>query len=354
MKMRRRQFIHSAVAGLTGAGFAGHSITALRAAPPVDTASPADVAISARPFLTSAHDFADVSRGNPNPQTLRGEALAQARLTPETWRLEIVTDEEPKDYVKERASIAQPVSLDLSALQELGKKHGVKFIKAMQCLNIPRPLGQGVWEGVPLRDVLQLCGRMSNVRRIFYWGFHNDDPAQMFRSSLSYSQVMETPPGELPAFVAYRLNGDALPLERGGPVRMIVPWAHGFKSIKWLQHIALTNDYKANDTYAEKNNDPESHLKTAAYLDGLPKHFAAGEAVTVSGLVIAGWSGLKKVEYWMRPAPNPPAELSDDDPAWRSATWVESELAPPPRDWSGILPAGMSAKEVLGFDPQTG
>ena len=48
---------------------------------------------------------------------------------------------------------------------------------------------------------------------------------------------METPPGELPPFVAYRLNGRPIPLVRGGPVRMVVPWAHGFKSIKWLQRI---------------------------------------------------------------------------------------------------------------------
>ena len=69
--------------------------------------------------------------------------------------------------------------------------------------------------------------------------------------------------------VAYRLNGRDIPLVRGGPVRMVVPWAHGFKSIKWLQRVVLTNDYKANDTYALQNNDPESYLKTAAYLGGL-------------------------------------------------------------------------------------
>ena len=37
---------------------------------------------------------------------------------------------------------------------------------------------------------------------------------------------------------------------------MIVPWAHGFKSIKWLQHIMLTNDYQANDTYARRITIP--------------------------------------------------------------------------------------------------
>src|SRR5262245_44227998 len=32
------------------------------------------------------------ARGNPPPHTLKGEALVKARLTPESWRLEIVGD----------------------------------------------------------------------------------------------------------------------------------------------------------------------------------------------------------------------------------------------------------------------
>jgi len=133
-----------------------------------------------------------------------------------------------------------------------------------------------------------------------------------------------------------------------------VPWSHGFKSIKWLQRITLTNDYKANDTYAEKNNDPESHLKTAAYLDDMPKQFPAGEPVALSGMAISGWSGLRRVEYWVRPAESPPVPLADEDPAWESAQWQECALAAPPRDWTNVLPAGISAREVLGFDPASG
>jgi DMSO/TMAO reductase YedYZ molybdopterin-dependent catalytic subunit len=312
--------------------------------------TPATAAEPTHPFLTPAADFQDVSRGNPKPYTLTGEALVQARLTPESWRLEVTADEAPKEGIKEVARIGRPLTLDFAALSELGKKHGVKFLKAMQCLNIATPLGQGLWEGVPLRDVLRLCGPMSNVRRVFYSGFHNDDPKQLFQSSLSYSQVMETPPGELPVFIAYRLNGEPLPLERGGPVRMVVPWAHGFKSIKWLQQIVLTNDYRANDTYAEKNNDPESHLKTAAYVDDLAQKFPARAPVSVGGLAIAGWSGLQRVEYWLREAA---PDLAEDDPAWESAKWIACQLAEPPADWGRVLPDGVSSREVLGFDRQT-
>lgn len=303
-------------------------------------------------FLTPAAEFRDVSRGNPKPHTLTGKALEDARLTKETWRLEIVGDsgaEVPSPLTLEKKN-----ALDLPALLELGKTHGVKFLKAMQCLNIAQPLGQGLWEGVPLREVLKLAGKWSNVRRVYYWGFHNNDPKQLFQSSLSYTQVMEAPPWELLPFIAYKLNGEPLTLERGGPVRMVVPWAHGFKSIKWLHRIVLTNDYKANDTYVNGNNDPESHLKTAAYQGGGPTKFPAGKPVVLSGTVLVGLSGLKRVEYWLRPDTGMHGTLAEDDPAWRKAEWLPCRLDSPPGDWNGVFPDGVAAKDVWGFDPTTG
>ena len=79
-------------------------------------------------------------------------------------------------------------------LLEIGKKHAVKFIKAMQCRSGNWPQDQALWEGVPLREVLKLVGKMNNIRRVYWHGFHNNDPKQMFQSSLGYNQIMETPP----------------------------------------------------------------------------------------------------------------------------------------------------------------
>jgi DMSO/TMAO reductase YedYZ molybdopterin-dependent catalytic subunit len=303
-------------------------------------------------FLTGAEEFVDVSRGNPKPHSLLGEALVKARLTPETWRLEIVGDD--SSQVPHPCRLEDGTALDLPALRELGKTHGIRFLKAMQCNNIPVPLGQGLWEGVPLREVLKRVGPVANVRRVYYWGFHNNDPEQLFQSSLGFNQVMETPPWDLPPLLAYRLNGDDVPLKRGGPVRVVVPWAHGFKSIKWLQKIVLTNDYKANDTYALQNNDPDSYLKTAAYLGKGPGEFKAGEPIIIDGTAMSGWSGLKRVEYWLRPDAGNGGKLAEDDPAWASARWQPCDLMPSPSDWRGLLPPGTSPKEVWGFDPATG
>lgn len=354
----RREFVRSTSALAAAVAAAGVPMTALAADAPARLATRARPSGSVwpRPFLTPADEFRDVSRGDPKPYSLTGDALVQARLTPESWRLEITSDETPNPPINESARLQKPLThenhtaLDLPGLLELGRKHGVKFLKAMQCLNIPNPLGQGLWEGVPLREVLRLCGNVRHVRRVYYSGFHNHDPKQLFQSSLSYTQAMETPPGELPAFLAFRLNGEPIPLIRGGPVRMIIPWAHGFKSIKWLQRIVVTNDYRANDTYAEQNNDPESHLKTAAYLDDLPAKLPAGPPVFVSGLVISGLSGLKRVEYSLeRVNPNPGAA-----PEENAGQWIECRLEEPPADWSNVLPAGTASRQVLGFNPGTG
>jgi len=350
--LSRREFVRTtslAAAALT-AGAASSS-----------TAAESVIPTAPHPLITPQDDYFDLSRGTPKPHTLTGKALIDARMTPETWRCEIVADPYTDDVVKEPANLTKSLTLDdgnaldLPALMELGKEHRVYFLKAIQCLNIGTPLGQGLWEGVPLREVLRLAGQVHNVRRIYYWGFHNNNPEQVFQSSLSYTEAMETPPGEFPPFLAYKLNGEPISLKRGGPVRLIVPWAHGFKDIKWVQRIIMTNDFRSNDTYANQNNDPESHLKTAAYIDKTEDKFSFGQPVFMSGIVMAGYSGLQRVEYWLHhvePGAKPP--LPQDEKMYGDARWIPCALEAPPADWRWIFPVGVSPKDVLGFDRKTG
>jgi DMSO/TMAO reductase YedYZ molybdopterin-dependent catalytic subunit len=357
----RRDFIRIGAVGAAAVG-AAQAIFRNNTVAADAEASPAAAAITpeSHPFLTPAKNFRDVSRGTPPPHLLRGAAQAEARLTPETWRLEITADpfvEEP--HTKVPATVEWPLTLadrtamDLPALMELGRKHEVTCLHIMQCLNMDTPLGQGLWTGVPLREVLRLCRRLNNVRRIYFCGYHNNDPMQIFKSSVSYTQAMETPPGDPPVFLAYRLNGEPISPERGGPVRMLVPWSHGYKSIKWLQHIFVTNDPRNSDTYANGNNDPDSYLKTAAYVDKGPEKIKASEPVFLTGQVVCGPSGLRRVEYWVRRIEDNPEPLADDEPELLRGPWVACELQAQPA-WSSVLPPGVSAKNVVGFDKTTG
>jgi hypothetical protein len=109
------------------------------------------------------------------PHTLKGEDLFKARLTPETWRLEIVGD---GVQIEKPRKLDDGTAIEFPTLLELGKKHGVKFLKAMQCKTFAAPQGHGLWEGVPLREVLRLLvGSVGDSVRWVYWnGFHNNDP----------------------------------------------------------------------------------------------------------------------------------------------------------------------------------
>jgi DMSO/TMAO reductase YedYZ molybdopterin-dependent catalytic subunit len=288
-------------------------------------------------------------RGNPPPHKLEGEDLIKARLTPETWRLEIVGDGGCK--VEKPRTLADGTAIDFPALIELGKKHGVKFLKAMQCRSGCWPQSFGLWEAVPLREVLRMAGKIDNAMRVYANGFHNNDPKQLFQSSASYTQAMDSAPGELPVMVAYRHNGGPISLLRGGPVRLILPWGYGFKNIKWLQRLRLTNDTKVIDTYG---GEPDAYLKTQVpKIDG-PESFKASAAATYRGVAVVGLPGLKRLEYWLRPGTGADGNLADDDPVWQTATWRSFEVVPPPEDWSAHLPKGISSKEIWGFDPQTG
>src|SRR5213078_1797077 len=102
-----------------------------------EPAAPEAPFVRGRSFLTPAMEFEDVSRGNPRPYSLKGAALAEARLSPQTWRLEITADPfVEKPSVNVAASLERPLTLDagnaldLAALLDLGKKHEVHFLKA--------------------------------------------------------------------------------------------------------------------------------------------------------------------------------------------------------------------------------
>jgi hypothetical protein len=131
---------------------------------------------------------------------------------------------------------------------------------------------------------------------------------------------------------------------------MIVPEAYGFKCVKWLQRIVLTNDYKANDTYALGNNDIESPMKTFARFSKVPFKGRAGKPITITGLAQVGISGLAKVQYRLRLADSP---SSDDDLNLTQGDWVDADILPFSRDWARRLPKDQLARTPLQFDPKT-
>jgi len=298
------------------------------------------------PYFTPTEDFQDVSRGKPLPHSLPDEKKREVGLTRETWRLEVLSDPDHPAKLGKTFTHADDTAIDFDRLMQLAEKHVVRFPKVMTCLNLGCPLGMGLWEGVPLRELLWLTEPKADLRRVFYYGYHNDDPQQIFRSSLPVGRVLEDPFDLPPVILCYKLNGQWLDSVRGGPVRMVVPEAYGFKSVKWLTHVVLTNLAHANDTYQEQNNDIDSPLKTFSATLSYPDKIESGKTIPVSGYAQVGLSGLSKVQVSLQAKEKSETSGKSD---LVDAEWVDAELLQRPAAWSG-LEDGKMPGSVHGFD----
>lgn len=298
------------------------------------------------PYFTPTEKFRDVSRGTPKPHSLPDDKKPEVGLTRDTWKLEVTSDTEKPARLGKSLTKADGTALDFKALMALGEKHAVRFAKVMTCLNIGCPLGTGVWEGVPLREVVKLTEPREDLRRVFYYGYHNDDPKQMFRSSLPIGRVLEDYFDLPPVILCYKMNGEWLDPVRGGPVRVVVPEGYGFKSIKWLQHLVLTNQPHSNDTYADANNDVDSPLKSFSAVLTCPKVVKPGEPLAVTGYAQVGISGVTKVEVSIESNAKP---RPSGDPHFTTAPWQQAEILGPPQHW-GAVADGKVPTGTLGFD----
>jgi len=302
------------------------------------------------PYFDKPDAFRDVSRGRPVPHSLPEDKKREIGLTRDTWKTEVITDPDSPATLGKQLTAKDGTALDFKALLKLGEKHAVRFPKIMTCLNLGCPLGMGLWEGVPLREVIWLSKPKENLRRVWYYGYHNDDPKQRFRSSLPVGRILEDPFDLPPVILCYKLNGEWLDNERGGPVRVVVPEAYGFKSIKWITHIVLSNIAVPNDTYADQNNDVDSPLKSFAQTLHAQKEIKKGEAIPVTGFAQVGISGVSKVQVSIHPKDK---KWPEDDPYFTTADWKDAEILGPPKSWGGTLPGDAIPKDTRGFDAKT-
>jgi hypothetical protein len=308
-------------------------------------------AIAQLEYLTPEAKFAGGGRGNPPPYKLTPEQRREAGLHPDTWQLEVIADPTSDVRIESPLSKELGTAMDWSGLMALAEKHAVRYMKVMTCLNVDRVFGMGLWEGVPLRNVIWMTRPVANLRRVWYHGYHHDPakPGPGFQSSLSINRVLEDPPGEQPVILAFKMNGDWLAPKRGGPVRLVVPDGYGFKSIKWLQRVVLTNNPNPNDTYAGQNNDVDTTMKTFARFLSAPKKLKVGQPAAITGVAQVGMSGLSKVQVCLLPAGQ---SESPDDPYLTRAGWRDAKILPPPKRWGGGLPDGPLPPIPRQFDAQ--
>jgi DMSO/TMAO reductase YedYZ molybdopterin-dependent catalytic subunit len=229
-----------------------------------------------------------------------------APIAPESWCLRL------------GGRLARPYTITYDQLMDRVRSVGItRYVKCLQCLR--DPLGDdvekrwyassGLWGGLPLATLLNDVGVLAGSTRIDSGGRDGSG----FFSSIPLDWAM-APHDGLPVMLVTELNGTPLIHARGGPVRLLVPDALGFKSIKWLSWMCVTDARVPNGWYERGRGvhlppgfkDPplKTMARIAPVLDacGRPTHprlrpFAPGQPVNFRGYAVAGPRGLAGVRF---------------------------------------------------------
>jgi len=90
------------------------------------------------------------------------------------------------------------------------------------------------WVGVPLAYILGQVGALPQVRYVVYRSFQPDWWESIDMADALHPQTL----------VAHRMNGADLPVPFGGPLRLRVPRQLGYKNVKYVTHLTLTDNLK--------------------------------------------------------------------------------------------------------------
>jgi DMSO/TMAO reductase YedYZ molybdopterin-dependent catalytic subunit len=88
------------------------------------------------------------------------------------------------------------------------------------------------WTGVQLRSVLEAAGILPSARFVNFYAFDDTADGIDMRDALHPQTIL-----------AYGMNGRDLPIPHGAPVRLRVETQLGYKSVKYLQRIVVTDKF---------------------------------------------------------------------------------------------------------------
>jgi DMSO/TMAO reductase YedYZ molybdopterin-dependent catalytic subunit len=133
------------------------------------------------------------------------------------WRLDV------------NGMVARPASFSLDQLKSFPSRSQITML---QCEEGWSYIAE--WHGVPLSHVLDLVQVHPQAKYIVYFSIDPD-----WWDSIDMADALHPQ-----TFLAYGLNGNELPVGNGGPLRLRVPRQIGYKSVKFITHLTVTDDLK--------------------------------------------------------------------------------------------------------------
>ncbi|MEM9967516.1 MAG: protein-methionine-sulfoxide reductase catalytic subunit MsrP [Pseudomonadota bacterium] len=211
--MNRRQFIRRAAAGAGLAGAASHA-----------SASSEDALVpNSFEDITQYNNYYEFGTGKDDP------ARYAHRLTTSPWtvRIDGMVDK-PGDYDFE--DIMRQVTIE-------ERIYRFRCVEAWAMV-VP-------WNGFELADLLAMVGVQSDARYVAFETALRPDEMPGVRFPVldwPYVEGLRLDEAMHPlTLMATGLYGKDMPNQNGAPLRLVVPWKYGFKSIKSIVRITLTD-----------------------------------------------------------------------------------------------------------------
>jgi DMSO/TMAO reductase YedYZ molybdopterin-dependent catalytic subunit len=174
-------------------------------------------------------------------------AIVLPQVAPESWQLRI------------HGMVAREITINFD---ELIRRPLAENYLTLTCVSNPVEgpyIGNARWLGASVASLLRQAGVRAGADQLLCTsvdGFTSGTPLQM---------VLDDPRH---AMLAVAMNGAALPVAHGFPVRMVVPGLYGYVSAcKWITDIEVTT-YAANVAYWAQNGwSAQAPIKTESRID---------------------------------------------------------------------------------------
>ncbi len=125
--------------------------------------------------------------------------------------------------------VARPTSFSLDQLKSYPSRSQITMI---QCEEGWSYIAE--WNGVPLSQVLDAVQVHPQARYVVYFSIEPD-----WWESIDMADAMHPQ-----TFLTYGMNGDDLPVGNGGPLRLRVARQLGYKNVKFITHMTVTDSLK--------------------------------------------------------------------------------------------------------------
>ncbi|MEZ8015956.1 MAG: protein-methionine-sulfoxide reductase catalytic subunit MsrP [Ascidiaceihabitans sp.] len=209
--LNRRQLIAGAAAGFGLAGVAG--------------ASNAQEALTPNSWedITQYNNFYEFGTGKTDPSEYAGE------LTTTPWTVEI------------DGMVKNPGKYDIDDIKAaMTIEERIYRFRCVEAWSMVVP-----WNGFELADLLEVAGVQEGAKYVAFETLYRPEEmrGQRFQSlDWPYVEGLRLDEAMNPlTLMATGIYGKDLPNQNGAPLRLVVPWKYGFKSIKSIVKITITD-----------------------------------------------------------------------------------------------------------------